>query len=108
MEINGRLGWQSDFIRRQPTLEEVTVVNPSLDCLQTIMKLPNLRSVKIEFEREKGYEVPVLPALRAKQKDAAYLECIISGNGVRIVSSESSLSLCPFVVDTEICCVNSM
>lgn len=105
LQVYGRLGWQADFLRRQPTLEELTVFNPSPDFLQTAMKLTNLRSLEIKFEREKQYEVPVLvmPALRANQVDAARLKSIISGDGVRIFSVFTR-----FGVDPEIRFVVSM
>lgn len=52
-ELNGQLQWTTKYIRRQQhTLRDLTLLNPTVDALQTALALPRLRSLAVSYERD--------------------------------------------------------
>ncbi|KAK3931843.1 Putative F-box protein [Frankliniella fusca] len=63
VELNGRLAWSAKFLgMKEDGLEEVTLINPSLNCLVAALRCKDLRSLQFKFSQDAKYQCPSLPS----------------------------------------------
>ncbi|XP_034236077.1 uncharacterized protein LOC117642229 [Thrips palmi] len=56
-ELNGQLKWTAKYILRQKdTLRDLTLLNPTVDALQTALALPRLSGLAVSYERDETQE----------------------------------------------------